>query len=339
MTFLLEIKEKLRKIYIDYSYAILPVLKFALAMIVFMTINNNIGFLSVFKNIFIILIMALVCALLPVKMIVVFGAIMILGHSYALGIEIAAVTLVVFLLLLIFAGRFIGKDVAGLFLTPLAFGIGIPCAVPICFGLKRKPYSAVSVCCGTFIYHFISVIKNKAPVLKGGDQTDMLTNVLVLLDGIIKDKMLVLNLVVMAAVLIIVYVIRRIGADHAWSIAICLGAGAYLVFMIAGGLVLDLEISMISMILGTIGAVLVGIVLQFFIMSVDYSRTEKLEFEDDEYYYYVKAVPKMTISKQQRKIKTISSGDSENPLGSNREEAAYDENDLERKLEESLKEL
>ena len=151
--------------------------------------------------------------------------------------------------------------------------------------------------------------------------------------------MLVLNLVVMAAVLIIVYVIRRIGADHAWSIAICLGAGAYLVFMIAGGLVLDLEISMISLILGTIGAVLVGIVLQFFIMSVDYSRTEKLEFEDDEYYYYVKAVPKMTISKQQRKIKTISSGDSENPLGSNREEAAYDENDLERKLEESLKEL
>ena len=29
--------------------------------------------------------------------------------------------------------------------------------------------------------------------------------------------------------------------------------------------------------------------------TVDYSRTENVQFEDDEYYYYVKAIPKMSV--------------------------------------------
>ena len=37
----------------------------------------------------------------------------------------------------------------------------------------------------------------------------------------------------------------------------------------------------------------------------DYSRTERLEYEDDEYYYYVKAVPKASVSTSERSIKKI----------------------------------
>ena len=82
----------------------------------------------------------------------------------------------------------------------------------------------------------------------------------------------------------------------------------------------------------------------FFVHNVDYSRTERLEFEDDEYYYYVKAVPKMTISQAQREIKTISGEQEElqagvEPFGESREMADINEEDLERKLEESLKNL
>jgi hypothetical protein len=34
-------------------------------------------------------------------------------------------------------------------------------------------------------------------------------------------------------------------------------------------------------------------VVQFFKTVVDYSRVENTQFEDDDYYYYVKAVPKL----------------------------------------------
>ena len=39
--------------------------------------------------------------------------------------------------------------------------------------------------------------------------------------------------------------------------------------------------------------------------NVDYSRTEYVQFEDDEYYYYVKAVPKNTVTAPQKRVKTI----------------------------------
>jgi len=45
--------------------------------------------------------------------------------------------------------------------------------------------------------------------------------------------------------------------------------------------------------------------VQFFKFNLDYSRTEKVQFEDDEYYYYVKAVPKMTVATPEKKVKKI----------------------------------
>ena len=39
--------------------------------------------------------------------------------------------------------------------------------------------------------------------------------------------------------------------------------------------------------------------------AVDYSRTEHLQFEDDEYYYYIKAVPKVSLAAEEKTIKRI----------------------------------
>jgi hypothetical protein len=41
------------------------------------------------------------------------------------------------------------------------------------------------------------------------------------------------------------------------------------------------------------------------VFSVDYTRTEYLQFEDDEYYYYVKAVPKAAVAIPEKTVKRI----------------------------------
>jgi len=41
------------------------------------------------------------------------------------------------------------------------------------------------------------------------------------------------------------------------------------------------------------------------ILSVDYSRVEHTQFEDDEYYYYVRAVPKAFVSVEDKQVKHI----------------------------------
>ena len=65
------------------------------------------------------------------------------------------------------------------------------------------------------------------------------------------------------------------------------------------------SISLISLIVFTVIAVLIGIVLEFFVFGGDYTRTERLEYEDDDYYYYVKAVPKALVTTSERNIKKI----------------------------------
>ena len=52
-------------------------------------------------------------------------------------------------------------------------------------------------------------------------------------------------------------------------------------------------------------AVLLALVLEFFAFGGDYSRAERLEYEDDEYFYYVKAVPKASVATSERSIKKI----------------------------------
>jgi len=52
---------------------------------------------------------------------------------------------------------------------------------------------------------------------------------------------------------------------------------------------------------------LLAVVLQFCKGIVDYQRTELLQFEDDDYYYYVKAVPKLSVSESNKNIKHINS--------------------------------
>ena len=56
---------------------------------------------------------------------------------------------------------------------------------------------------------------------------------------------------------------------------------------------------------GILVSAVLALLLQISIFSLDYSRTEYVQFEDDEYYYYVKAVPKISIAVPQKKVKKI----------------------------------
>ena len=64
---------------------------------------------------------------------------------------------------------------------------------------------------------------------------------------------------------------------------------------------------------GTIVNVLIAVpvsgiivfIAKFFRMTLDYSGTKNIQFEDDEYYYYVKAVPKLNVTEKDVQIKHI----------------------------------
>ena len=84
----------------------------------------------------------------------------------------------------------------------------------------------------------------------------------------------------------------------------CRGA-VCIIIATAGNMVLGLHISYGTIILSSVIGILLGLVLELVFFSVDYSRTERVQFEDDEYYYYVKAVPKVVVATPEKTVKHI----------------------------------
>ena len=85
MTALLELKQKIKNLYGEYEIYILPFLKFVLALVYFIWINANMGYMEQINNIFIVLILALICSILPSGVMIFVGFAMMLAHGYALG--------------------------------------------------------------------------------------------------------------------------------------------------------------------------------------------------------------------------------------------------------------
>ena len=134
---------------------------------------------------------------------------------------------------------------------------------------------------------------------------DMASGFRYIIGGFISNKGMILTIVAFTATIIIVYLIRRLSVDYAWTIAIIAGALADVMILLVGDLIFDTNVSILGLIIGTVVSGLLAKVIEFFAFHVDYSRTEKVQFEDDEYYYYVKAVPKITVSAPSRTVKKI----------------------------------
>jgi hypothetical protein len=310
MTNLLVFREQLKSFYGKYEIYITPLLKFAAALIVILMINSNIGYMSELKNIAIVLILALMCSFLPANFIVFVAALVTLGHLYKFSIECAAVALAVFLILFILYFRFSPKDTAAVLLTPICFVLKIPYVMPIAAGLLGTPVSSVSVAGGVIVYYCLNYMTSSEAVLNTFEDDGSLEKFRYVVDGLLSNKAMFITIVAFVATIIVVYFIRRLSIDYAWTIAIITGALLDIMILLFGDLMYNIGLSIVGLIVGSLVAALLAKILEFFAFNVDYSRTENVQFEDDEYYYYVKAVPKNTVAAPKKRVKTIRVPDS-----------------------------
>jgi len=305
MTGLLELRENIKKIYSKYEVFILPVVKFLLAFVVLNTLNGRLGYMNALDNIAITLIVALFCSFLPLVGMVLIAALFSLAHMYALSMEVAIVGVCLYLLMFLLFFRFSPKESLVVVLTPLLCALKIPYVMPVAMGLIGTPASAVSVGFGVIVYYLLQTVVTNASAIGSMGDDEALAKIRLMIDGILGNKMMLVMVVAFAVTVIVVYLIRRMSLDHSWSIAIVAGAILNMMIILVGDLLYDTNISVVAVILGSILAALVAKVIEFFRFCVDYSRTEKVQFEDDEYYYYVKAVPKMSVATPAKTVKRI----------------------------------
>lgn len=302
---ILEIRERIKAVYSRYSMYADMVLRFLLALFTFITINGNIGFHKQLSSPLAAIALSVVCALLPMNFTVLIAVFLTLFQLIQVSMEAAAVAAVLMLIMYIFYFRFAPKNGYMVLLTPVAFTLNIPYVIPLGFGLSGGPLNIVPMSCGVVLYyvlHYVKVYSSTLNDADGGFATDRLS---LLLDNIFRNPEMLLVLLAFVVTLTVVYIIRRMSVDHAWKLAIGCGAVLDMAILFIGDFALDIETSFLGLIAGTIISALAALVLEFFLFSVDYTRAEKVQFEDDEYYYYVKAVPKVSIAQPEKKIQKI----------------------------------
>ena len=305
MESLLMIKEKIKSLYASYHNIIVPTVKAIVAFIMLIAINDKIGYMTTLDNFFVVLILTLICAFSPRVVTIIVGFVVVLGHLYALSVESAliagAITAAMFFLYL----RFGSKDLILLVLVPISFYIGLPYMMPLMVGVLCGPTAVLTLCCGIVIHFYIDFVSVNALTIQGMTATGSMDKIRVGIDGIIHNEKMFLALLSFAAATIVVHILRRQAIDNARNVAIFTGAMTNVILSFMGLLIFDNGPRVLGMLLGTLIAVPLTMFIGFLFVGLDYSRTERVQFEDKNYYYYVKVVPKMNIEAPSKTVKKI----------------------------------
>ena len=284
-----------------------PALRFLLGMCVYSAMNANIGYMASLKNPLVVLLLSLIGAAFPWGAMAFLAGCFLLMHIVAVSLEMAFLAAVILLVVGVLYYSFKPGDSVLLLLTPLAFLIHIPYAIPLLVGLGAGLASVIPVGCGVLLYYLMSYVKQNAGILSGDSASvDMVQRYSQVVKSVLLNETMIVMIATCVVGIVVVYLIRRLSINYAWNVAIAAGCVAQLATIFIGDFAFSVAIPAGQLLIGMILSVLLAFVYNFLIFSVDYTRTEYVQYEDDDYYYYVKAVPKMAVSTPDVKVQKIS---------------------------------
>lgn len=302
---LLVFKENLKRFYGKYSIYIVPILKFVVGAVAFFLINSNIGFMTRLNHPLIPVVMGLVASIVPYGVTAFLAGCFVVIHVSRVSLEVALILCMLILAVMMLYYGFRPGDGYLLLLTPMLFFFKIPYVIPLLVGLSGGLMSIVPVSCGVCVYYMMMYLKQNAGVLAGSSVSELAARFIQVAKSVFGNELMWVMAAAFAAAIAIVYIIRRLPVDYSWTIATIAGVITELIVIFIGDFNYNLPVSLLSMILGILVSVIIALIYQFFVFAVDYSRTEYLQYEDDDYHYYVKAVPKIAVSAPDVKIHRI----------------------------------
>lgn len=303
MIFLSELRNRLKEIYASYDIVIRPVIKFIFAFLVFWFIGSYIGYMERISSLPVMLVAALFCCVLPWGAPALFGAGFVLLDMMEVSIVFAGISFMLFLIIAVLYYGFRPGNGFLMAFIPLMFFIKIPFAVPLILGLCAGAASAVPAACGVFIWFLIKYFHNNAADMGTVLSLDNLTgNITGVLTGTLADRYMLLMIVAFALAIVTVSIIKGLSINHAWTVAVVSGAAVLLIVAVGGSVYFGISDNFLSDILGIVISTAAAFIYECMFFAVDYRGTEHVSFEDDDYYYYVKAVPKLKYSEDEERM-------------------------------------
>ena len=292
MNGVLILRDTLRAVYSRYGTFLKPVLKMLLAFVMLVVIQKNIGCYAILSKPAVILAASVVCAFFPWGFISFIAALFVIGNMFAVSTVMAAAAaafcVAVFVL---YYGYHPGTGII-ISLVPLMFALKLPFVVPLILGLTVGVYAALPAAIGVAGYgmiHFfagnVAGLNDPASAVSSSELIDMGKNLM-------HNKYMLVTLIAFVLCITAVSIISRSSINNCRVLSVSVGAVILAVLMIIGGAILG-EGSLIAGVTELAVSYIISVAYVQVFYGADYRRIERICYEDDDYYYYVKAVPKL----------------------------------------------
>ena len=155
------------------------------------------------------------------------------------------------------------------------------------------------------IAFIISYVKQNAGLLTNDTSVDITQKFVQIIRNLLLNPEMMLMVMVCAVGILCVYLLHNMSLDYAWEIAIVTGTIAQLAAVFVGDFLFHVSMPVLQLLIGALFSMAVALLYHFFVFTVDYTRTEYVQYEDDDYVYYVKAVPKVAVTRTDVKVQRI----------------------------------
>ena len=306
---LLSMRQNIISEFKKYEYINLPFMKFILifsAIHMLITATNYTGALS---GVIAVMFLALIGTFVSAQWILI-GSILLTTLFILPANPIFAILMFILLTILYLAFmRLFPKEGLLTLVTLMAFAINVPLILPIIVALLGGYICIVMMIIGVIVWFMVPELTAviQTTTLNKSEIVDLATSVSKTdFNALLMDEKMLSVVVVFFIVFSVVYIIRKQSIDYAPYIAIGVGM---VVNILGFGLAIlffdDIGMKMGSIILWTVIGGIVAVVVQFFSVALDYQRSEVVQFEDDDNYYYVKVVPKINVKVKHTTVKHV----------------------------------
>lgn len=179
------------------------------------------------------------------------------------------------------------------------YGLRLPYLVPILLGLIGAPVAVIPMSCGVICCYALKCITT----VIGTATEDSMVLFNQTFQMIFTNQEMYLTIAVFAIVMVVVNMICSQEFHYVYETAIVVGVIVNILLFLAVSFPFNIEVHVLPLMIETVICGVLAWIVQFFRLVLNYTAVEYLQFEDDEYYYYVKAVPKMNIAVGEKQVK------------------------------------
>lgn len=296
---LLVFKTRCKELFEKHYKVLRALLKILVSATIFGTVLYQIPFddrLSQY-GVPIVLLLSLFCGFIPDSVIMCLVAAMVLLEASAVSVFCAFVLFAILAIYFLLFGRYTKVQSYLVILIPVLWVWNMAYAVPLIAALFLSPAMIPACVVGVGVRYFLVGLKEYYLLSQNTvDTGNTMKGLQYIIDYVLQNKEMFVYMVTFAVVYFLVYLIRKGRYNHASHIGIFVGIVTCMAGVLAGDIFWEIPVDTKQLIIGLTGTAVAAYIVQFFRMSLDYTGVRNLQFEDEGYFYYVKAVPKLKVA-------------------------------------------